>query len=249
MKRIYLTLCFVLSFLFSVAQTNENCVVHVEKNGSLLYVYMNPDDYEKLSEENKKVLVKTEADNNYATTVYVICAHKGELWQTTAEGVMCKVDSWDTNVANMLPDNDYKQMPTRSLKHPWFLNASGALSFNSPNFYFNLYGRCGFFLLKGRWDLAANLLIGYNKSKGSKGSFSNSIGVDSRVYFPIKRVNINPFVGVGMSFAFGGGNTSFVMPISVGLNVPLWKGCLDACWQYDKANKNMIVIGYTFMFK
>lgn len=249
MKRIFLTLWFVLSFLSAVAQTNEKYVVHVEKNGNLLYVYMNPDEYDKLPDKDKKVLVKSEANNNNVTSVYVISAHHGELWQETTEGVINRVDSWDTNTVAMLPDNNFKQMPARSLKHPWFFNVSGALCFNSPNFYFNLYGRYGFFLRDGKWDLAANLLIGYNKSKGSKGSFSNSIGVDSRMYFPMKRMNINPFVGVGMSFAFGGGNKSFVMPTSLGLNVPLWKGCLDACWQYDKVNKNVLIIGYTFMFK
>lgn len=249
-----MTLWLVFSFLFVVAQTKENPVVHVEKNGELLCVYMNSRDYDKLSELEKKSLVKSQANKYDATTIYVISSHRGELWQENSSGNMTIVDTWNKNAVPVLQDNNYKQMPTRSLEHPWFFNVSGALGYNTPSIYFNLYGRYGFYLLKGKWDLAANCLIGYSKSirpsdSGTKGSFSNSIGVDTRWYFPLKKTNINPFAGLGISYAFGGGNKSFTIPISAGVNIPLWKGCLDACWQYDKVNKSIFMVGYTFIFK
>jgi len=257
MRKTMLIFGLIFMVLRSFGQTDGSCVVHVEKHEKILYLYMNPQQYDKLPDTNKKSIIKTEAEKNSVKSVYVISEHRGELWNISYNFVNM-VDSWNMNDA-LGSSNDNKTV-RRSLEHPWFINFSGSFSCSGPmvkegNDYvnFNTYGRFGFFLLKNRWDLAVNCLIGYNKVLGSqsenKGSFSNSIGFDTRVYFPLKQIKISPFVGLGMAYAFGGGNKSFTIPISVGINVPLKKGCVDVCWQYDKVNKSMFVVGYTFMLK
>ena len=254
MKKILLTLCLLLPTLFASAQINRQVVLYAEKNGNMLYLYMNPEEYSTLQDHKKSELISVEAEAQQVSTVYVINNHQGELWHEQSHGHFWMVDSWDKDqLSEMTTIKGLAQRPERSLKHPWFFNVSGALTTMKEMYYLNLYGRLGFFLMKGRWDFAMNTLLGYSKPRGTetntKGTFNNSIGFDTRVYFPIRPVNVNPFVGVGMSYAFGGGEKSVVFPVSAGVNIPLWKGCFDACWQYDKLNKHVFVIGYTFMFK
>ena len=251
MKKIILIFGLILIALQTFAQDDVTCVVHKDKHENMLYLYMDPLQYNKLSDTNKKNIIKTEADKNSVKSIYVISEHRGELWNIGYNFVNM-IDYWDMNNPSEGSNNNKDQGVRRSLKHPFFFNASGSLSSSNNYLNINAYGRYGFFLLKNRWDFALNCLIGYNKGIGenkSKGNFNNSIGLDTRVYFPLKQIKIKPFAGLGMAYAFGGGNKSFTLPVSVGINFPIKDGYIDICWQYDKVNKSMFVIGYTFMLK
>ena len=171
---------------------------------------------------------------------------------------MKMVDAWNKDSVKPLPSKTKKQDDQiRSLQHPWFFNISGALTtgnvfdlyYNGAKTY-NVYGRLGCYLLGGRWDLALSGIIGYNKpSKDATGTYSNSIGVDTRVYM-LQSKAINPFAGVGVAYASSNGESSVTIPISAGLSIPVaGKGCIDFCYQYNKVTKSAFVFGYTHMHK
>lgn len=255
MKKILLILWLsIVAALNVMSQTSGS---YAMKRDDILYLYMNPHDYAGLSEADKKTFLETKAGEFDVKTVYVVCAYKGELWQIV-NGTLQKTDSWDKD-ASFVPQEGIKETSVRSLKHPWFVNVSGVLGVSSGDViydsspgYINVSGslRAGCYLLKGRWDLAFNFLGGYNKTFGSdeKGSFNGSVGLDTRGYI-LKGKAVNPFVGVGASYSFGDGESSFNIPVSAGLNIPVRsRGCIDVSYQWSKATKSVVIVGWTVMF-
>ena len=257
MKRIlFIIWLSITPFLDLMSQSPGQYVIHSEKHNDMVYLYMNPQAYELLSDVNKTALIKKEAAQHQVQTVYVICGYEGELWQTTNDSATM-IDSWDKETASYLPGEGVTTSP-RSLEHPWFFNISGALSrrkdigatSSSSQLFFNAYARVGCYLYKGKWDLALNGLIGYNKaSSDSKGSFSSSIGVDSRAYI-LSGKRVNPFAGIGLAYASNGGVSSFTIPISAGFSIPIKKkGCIDFCYQYSKVTNSVVIAGFTYMLQ
>ena len=200
MKRIQILLLLSMTtILNAMSQKPGQYVIYTEKHDNIVYLYMNPKEYRLLSDISKTALTEREAVKNQVQTVYVICAYESELWQMTNNS-MTKIDSWNKENVTTLQSNSNTTSP-RSLENPWFFNISAALSRqkdtenigNPSQLYFNAYGRVGCYLYKRRWDLALNGMIGYNKSSDdNNSSFSNSIGVDSRVYF-LKGNTVHPF--------------------------------------------------------
>lgn len=256
MKRMILTiLMIVMGVIEGASQTNQ-FVNHVEKQGNTVYLYMNTQEFLKLTDESQKLIIKMTANQNDAKSVCVILGYEVELWQMEGD-TLSKIDEWDKNVIKTL-SNDKKTISQRGRRFPWFFNISGSINYFSGSILstepstltYNAYGRVGCYLLKGRWDMALNLVIGYNKARGeTKGSYSNSFGIDTRVYI-LKGKAINPFVGVGLAYATGREESSFTVPITAGLSIPVkGKGCIDLCYQYNRVTKSAFIVGYTFMHK
>lgn len=245
---------FVAALINARSQTTDNYVVWVMEHKEIVYLYMNPLTYGQLSEIGKNALIERETKELNVKHIYVIIGHGGELWQKTNDMVKM-IDSWDMDKPSLTLTPVHTSSKGRSLQHPWFFNISGAVGMNLPlegkmSMNYNIYGRFGCYLLKGRWDLGLNLLLGYYKTaKESKGSFSNSISVDSRVYI-LKGKAVNPFAGLGLGYAFGSGQSSFTIPVSAGMSIPITKnGFIDLCYQYNNVTKSSFIIGYTYMHK
>lgn len=254
MKQTLLIIFLIsLSAINMMSQTTNTYVNKYERQGNLLYLYMNTNEYKSLSDDGKANLVTKEASKHQVQTVYVIYDYDGELWQM-ADNSMEMIDSWDKDHITLAKGKRF----IRSIEHPWFFNISGAINYdaggirgnNPSNVYFNAYGRSGCYLLKGRWDLGLNLLLGYNKnSEESKGSFTGSISMDSRVYI-LKGKAVNPFAGLGFGYAFGSGQSSFTIPISAGMSISIKEnGFIDLCYQYNNVTKSSIIVGYTYIHK
>ena len=258
MKKILLMISITFMFVSAFSQTNDSCLIYAEKQDAMLYLYMNPKEYKKLSLEHKKELIKNEANKHSAVLVSVINGYEIELWRNTYNTIVV-VEKWDKNNVNYKYDGkDVSDKNIRNLKHPWFCNVSGSITFNNNNntFYFSCYGRVGFYLLKSRWDLAVNNTMTYSKEVINYGtdaelkkSFTGYFGIDSRVYFPIQSIKLSPFVGLGLARTYGKNNKSTSIPISLGLSKPTKKGCWDVCYQYAKTTKGIFVVGYTFILK
>lgn len=263
MKKLLLIFCLTFTVLSAYTQSDDSCIVYSEKHNEVLYLYMNPDCYNKLSELYKMALIESEAEKNSVKFISVVNAHKIELW-SVYDGTRI-IDKWDKNNVEYKTYDNNENGAVRSLKHPWFFNISGSMAFtkNDNMFYLTGYGRIGFYLLKGRWDLAVNNVLSYSKEMMNhvrvengqvihdelKHSFTGSFGVDTRVYFPIKSINTSPFVGVGLARTYGDGNKSTAIPVSLGLSVMVKRGSIDACYQYEKTTNGIFVVGYTFMLK
>lgn len=237
---------------FAISQTTSNYVIRTEIHKGILYLYMDPVEYGRLSEIGKNTLIRTETREKDVKNVYVISGHTGELWQKTNELVKM-VDSWDMDKAEALSVSGNPVSTGRSLQRPWFFNISGAWGFvksgGSTTINIYGYGRLGCYLLKGRWDLALNGLLGYSKIRGeNEGTKNSSFGIDSRVYI-LKGKAFNPFAGIGLAYSSSSGESSFTIPFSAGTSIPIkGNGCIDACYQYNKVTKSTIIVGYTHMF-
>lgn len=237
-----------------MSQTTNTYVAQFKEQENILYLYMNPPEYKWLSDISKVALINKEATKHDAQMVYVIYAYKGELWQKI-NGTMTMIDSWDKESVTTLQDQK-QNASIRSIQHPWFFNLSGALNHvdggvtndNPSRTFYNAYCRVGCYLLSGRWDFAINGNIGYSKTFNEiKGSYSNSIGVDSRVYI-LKGKSVNPFAGIGLAYASSGNDSSVTVPLTAGLSIPVkGKGCIEFCYQYNKVTKSAIIAGYTYM--
>lgn len=253
MKKAILTLFLIATSVIAVmSQTTSDYVFRVVTHKDIVCIYMNPEEYGLLSEIGKNVLVKRETREISVKNVYVISGHNGELWQKE-DGSVKMIDSWDMDKAEALSVSGNAPSTGRSLQRPWFFNISGAFGMVKSDGAFSInlygYGRVGCYLLKGRWDIAVNGLLGYSTTKGSTGGIkSSSFGIDTRVYI-LKGKAINPFAGVGLAYSSSGGESSFTIPISAGASIPIkGKGCIDACYQYNKVTKSTIIVGYTHMF-
>lgn len=253
MKRVLLTIWMVLLTIYVLAQKENYGVIHIEQNDGVVCLYMDPHVYKTMSEEAKKELIKSNANKYAVKIVNVINNHTVELWRVYYIGAML-VDSWDMNST----DSNMEKMkttnnPVRSIEHPWFFNISGSMSaINTVTI--NGYGRIGFFLMKGRWDMAVNGLVSCLKtsttSDGDKTEYSYSLGCDTRVYFPIKSIKTSPFIGLGVSKLFDNEeNESTIIPMSLGVSIKTKKGSIDITYQYEKTMSSVFVIGYTFMLK
>lgn len=254
MKKTILTLFLIVTGVaVAISQTTNNYVVKTVTQKDIVYLYMNPREYGLLSEIGKNALIKRETREINVKSVYVINGHNGELWQKEDDGMVTLVDSWDMDKAELVTAPNNKPTSGRSLQRPWFFNISGALGTAKSNDVstINVYGysRLGCYLLKGRWDMAINGLLGFTKTQNeNKGSRISSFGLDTRVYI-LRGKAFNPYAGVGLAYSSNGGESSFTIPFSVGTSIPIkGKGCIDACYQYNKITKSTIIVGYTHMF-
>lgn len=258
MKKALLTIWLVVVSVASVMSQTNHYIFHDEQQGNMVYLYMNSEKYWKLDDAGKMAVLKSGMNKYEVNIICVIDAHDVELWQMV-DDTLILLDSWNKNSVKTLPSNkNKKEDQRRSLQHPWFFNLSGAINYSisdglyvtSSTLSYNAYARLGCYLLKGRWDLALSGIIGYNKpSKDAIGTYSNSIGVDTRVYI-LKGKAINPFAGVGLAYAFGGSESSVTVPLTAGLSIPVkGKGCIDFCYQYNNVTKSAIIVGYTYMHK
>ena len=251
MKRVLLTIWLVLLTISVLAQKDNHGVIHVEQNDGV--VCLDSHVYSTMSEETKKELIKSNANKYAVKIVNVITNHTVELWRVYYIGAML-VDSWDMNST----DSNMEKMkttnyPVRNIEHPWFVNISASMS-TINTVTINGYGRIGFFLMKGRWDMAVNGLVSCVKTstvaEGDRSDYSYSLGFDTRVYFPIKSIKTSPFIGVGASKYFDDEkNETTVIPVSLGISITTKKGCFDITYQYDKTMSSVFVIGYTCMLK
>jgi hypothetical protein len=118
-------------------------------------------------------------------------------------------------------------------------NINGALS-----------ARVGFFLLKDAWDLAATfseLLSG--NIENDEISLQTSIGIMSKVYYPIKKYSISPFIGGEAAIQLvKDGDPSFTFSPLLGLSWYVGLGSLDLGVRVTGGKPSMMV-GFTLVPK
>ncbi|MDR0287692.1 MAG: hypothetical protein LBI03_08340 [Clostridiales bacterium] len=83
-------------------------------------------------------------------------------------------------------------------RHPWFFYAGGFINFSDGNYNVSVNGSIGSYLLKDRWDLALTGSVMSNDNDVSE-STTTSIGISSKVYYPIREYNISPYIGAMLS--------------------------------------------------
>jgi hypothetical protein len=209
--------------------------------------------YNLLSKVWKKAVMDNLIKTWQESLVLVQYNTKRELWGWNSEtGKALFLDGWDIN-----PKAATKTATTvisKTALHPFFvyIGGQGQLDKNhEANAAFN--SRVGFFLLRNRWDLAWTFSGGLMGNIDSEAAMTDqfSTGLMSKVYFPIKNLNISPNVGLDISSTVYSssesvGNTyNRSASLLAGISWYIGHGSLDVGFRIGKEFTTMI--GYTYI--
>lgn len=236
---------------FSNAEVSENGVLYLTAK----------DSYSSLSENMKKAIISSVFSKRHQAFVSVSCGYKRELWQMNfVSNTAFLLDSWDLNSLEA-PKTILKTLQ-KTDAHPWFLFFGLSGTYNSDMLNVNAATRVGFFLLKNYWDLALSCSMGMFGGLSDDDSVNAlvDLGIMSKVYFPIKKLKVSPYIGAGVSyvcsfnnvmnneiseFDFSSNSYSWNYPIYIGINWFVGPGSLDFGVQFNE-NNPIFMIGYTF---
>ena len=160
------------------------------------------DDYFMLPVEKKNEIMEYITYQWQGSLVLVHGGTKNELWGRNSEnGKTNLIKDWNLNESQ--PTITQTSEPEKLSRHPCFFYLGGlGMMDSNQNINFALNTRLGFFLLLNRWDLAATYSINFMGTKDSENvTGRTNIGVMSKVYFPIKKYNISPNIGGGISMS------------------------------------------------
>ena len=166
---------------------------------------------------------------------------KKELWLSKDKGCFL-VDTWEMS-AQQTEENPpvEKQRLNRSTRRYYYFGGQFSGSKGAHNGTVN--GRFGTFLYKDRWDVSLALSLGYVKNDNFQ--FTGSVGLDTRTYFPIKKIRLAPYVGCGVSRTFAPTKYGEIRGL-IGTCWFIGGGSLDMGLQYGLNSKLSFTAGYTF---
>jgi len=227
---------------FENAEMSESGVIRLQSKES----------FASLSSEKKSTIMELVLSKGY-TLASVSYGYKRELWQKAASGTAVEIDSWDLNTL-YTPKTTLKTLEKTAI-HPWFVSFGLNSNFTSDGNDIGLYlnARLGFFLLKNRWDLALSYSLGISGA-GDNSNATSDLGLMSKVYFPIKKYNISPYVGLGISYLWSDVSDGYTdvytstsdIPILLGISWYVGPGSVDAGVQISENNNSVFTVGYTF---
>jgi len=226
---------------FSLAEQTEN--------GQLKLTAL--DNYNGLTLMGKKLVMDRLVKNWQETLVLIHFNTKSELWGWNYEtGNALLIDTWDLNAVTYQKSSSAKLQ--RSALHPWFFYVGGMTYFDSnKNINLALNAHVGFFLLLNRWDLALSIseAMKGNASSASSDAFTGqlSLGLMSKVYFPIKELKLSPNIGgeLDLSSSIDTPAITFNPSLLVGISWYVGIGSLDVGFKIGNSFTTMI--GYTFV--
>lgn len=207
-------------------------------------------EYNTLEISDKYAIMNILTNSWQNSLIVVQYEEKKELWGRNLENNNALLlEKWDLN--SVIPQNIPSVNSLRTNQHPWFFYLGGLFQLNTSeyiNIAFNT--RIGFFLLLNRWDLAATYSISKNGYLENSASTSiSSIGMSSKIYFPVKKLRINPNLGVEISnntSTTGVNTSSKINPfLLTGISWSIGHGSLDIGFRIG--NDLTTTIGYTFV--
>lgn len=207
------------------------------------------ENYTRMSRDGRKAVMDNLVKSWQESLVVVKYETSKELWgwnSDTREAIL--VDSWDSDPK---PAAAVSPEPlSNTEKHPWFFYIGSAQRMDSEkNINGALSARVGFFLLKDTWDLAATFseqLSGNFESEDI--SLQTSIGIMSKLYYPIRKYNISPFIGGEAALSLvKDSDPSFSPSFLLGVSWFVGSGSLDV--GIRAGNGSSMMVGYTLIPK
>jgi len=229
---------------FENVEINETGVIQLQAKGY----------YASLSAEKKSTIMELVLQNRFLCSVSY--NNKQELWQKDSQsGKVNIVDNWDLNMLYTPKTTTSKAIQTTSV-HPWFCSFGLGGSFNSDMISVNFTSGIGFFLLANRWNLAFNDVFVIDDN-----NMSAQIGLSTKVFFPIKKIKLSPYIGLGISYIWNlplddtyneitneyepiSATTTWQIPIYLGISWYIGPGSVDIGGQIGK--NTVLMLGYTF---
>jgi hypothetical protein len=208
--------------------------------------------YALLPVAEKKAIMDKLVHTWQMSLVLVQYESQRELWGWNSQSLKSVLlDIWDINTASLAIAPAASMTGTN--RHPWFYYVGGMFNLDSfKNITGTFSTSLGFFLLKNRWDLAATF------SASMMGNFDVdsvtrqiSAGLQSKVYFPLKRYKISPNIGAEIAWTRVNYDetptVTFTPAALLGISWYVGSGSLDFGLKIKKQTTAMI--GYTFMPK
>lgn len=226
---------------------NDPMVVRYLRGGvakdKKLYLITNA-DYDSLTVTQKQdVLNKVAMEfSDYNMTIYSGDQQR-ELWLNTG-GEVRMIERWNNDslqIERYLPLELKRQGRTKV-----FYYIGGQLNGSKGNTNYSLNLRAGSYLYKDLIDASVTLNIGGNKTEDQH-QFAGDLGIDSRVYLPfrIKKVNLAPYAGAGISWSFAP-DSYFELRLLAGGCWFIGPGSFDIGLQYGIKSDFALTLGYTF---
>ena len=230
---------------FEDIELNETgtILLKAKENSSII-----KDTYSSLTEEDKMSVIESVMSKAHCSLAIVEYKYERELWSKDANSnTVTLLDKWDLNTL-YTPETTLKTLKKIDA-HPFFqyYGLNGSFSKDQTNLYYSSH--YGFFLLKDRWDFAFTYGIGVS-GNGESSSSNYQAGLMSKVYFPMRKYNIAPYAGLGISYAVtydeNGDliNSSWNVPLYLGVSWYVGPGSLDLGFEISK--NTTFMIGYTF---
>ncbi|TFG90710.1 MAG: hypothetical protein E4H16_01270 [Candidatus Atribacteria bacterium] len=266
MKKIYLTL-LILAFGFHVAYTQINqeklelfrTNIFPQYNVYFTEAALTPGGqlilsadtrWLSLSREGKTTVMDKITRSWQESLILVQFGKKRELWGLNGtSGKAVQIDVWDPEKKAVLKTP--VASPSTVSQHPWFVYFGLQEQFDSnKNLNIGFSSRVGFFLLRDRWDLAftgSGFMSG--NIEADSPTYQTSLGLMSKVYFPIVKYRISPNIGAELSwnqYTISDTKNSSLSPFLItGINWYVGSGSLDLSVRTGK--QYVVMIGYTFM--
>lgn len=251
------------AFMSTFLTENRQYFDKVKLNNSGILEIQAKDSIYAAMDQNKKSVILVIALKNWAgDIVFVHSGYIREIWKKDQQtGTVALIGHWDLNNAEM-----YKYLP-KTLQttkyHPWFFYVGGQTHFNSDNLSLMLSTRIGAFLFKDRWDLAISASVSISESELQE-IYNIEIGPVSKLYFPIRKYNISPYIGGGVAYVYSGFNMD-TSAIDYGLSdigsstTNYWRtmALLGISWYVGPGSLDVgtqfgdyfsLTLGYTFSF-
>lgn len=205
--------------------------------------------YTRMSEDGKKAVMNVLTKSWQESLVVVQYGTVKELWgwdSNSREAV--HIDTWDSDPKPV--DVGTADPLSNTELHPWFFYIGSAQRFDSEkNINGALSARAGVFLLKDKWDIAGTFSEQISGNiESSDVSLQTSIGVMTKVYYPITKYNFSPFAGAEAAVLFvKGGKASFSPSFLVGMSWFVGSGSLDV--GIRSGNSTSLMVGFTVIPK
>lgn len=213
-------------------------------------------DYSLLTTGGKKTMMDKLLLSWNETLVIVFFDTKRELWGSDTETKKALLlETWDISASVPVQAEQVNASPaSKNSQHPWFFYIGGSEMIDSnKNINVAFSTSVGFFLLKNRWDLAATFTGSMMGNFGNETDMAlqNSIGMQSKVYFPIEKYHLSPNVGFEIARArysiSESVSKSFTPALVTGISWYVGIGSLDLSFRIGK--QSVVMIGYTFIPK
>jgi hypothetical protein len=227
---------------FTDAEGSETGIIRLQATGL----------FASFSTEKKNTVMEFVLSKGY-TLASVAYEYKRELWKKDQfSNTVALLDSWDLNTL-YTPKTTLKTLQKTDV-HPWFFYFGLNSNFNEESLSIYLSSRLGFFLLKNRWDLALSYSAGLYGRYEDGATYNSDLGLMSKVYYPIRKYNISPYAGLGISYLWSEYNdgsyesypatTNWDVPVYLGVSWWVGSGSLDFGLQIG--DNSVFTVGYTF---
>lgn len=208
-----------------------------------LYLVTNA-DYDSLNIIQKKDVLSKVAQEfaDHDMTIYSGDQQR-ELWVNTSYGIKM-IERWNND---SLQIERYTPLELkRQGKTKVFYYIGGMLNGSKGYINYSLNLRAGTYLYKDLVDASFTMNLGGNTTD-EESQFMGDLGIDSRVYLPfrIKKVNLAPYAGAGISWSFAP-ESYFEARFLAGGCWFVGPGSFDVGLQYGIESGFGATLGYTF---